>query len=241
MCARFARTADTIPIMTTPPPLPSAQRVPLDNHGPAADRDPSAPLTPADMLLVKKAIIARRYVRRAAWVALFSAGTMLALGALSLLLALLSLSPFEIAVSIALIAFGYGEYRGAVRMKRADASAPWFLCRNQLLFIAFIAVLTPIVVYRYIPVLDGFFALSPEFNEALTELPGMQGDIQSMQTKIHQASIHYAPYVVAAIILLVAVSQGSLALYYFRCKARIRKYQDATPEWVQNVLAATAT
>jgi hypothetical protein len=191
-------------------------------------RTPGAALSPGELQMIRDAIRARRYVRGAARVAFFSAASMIAIGALSLIFSVMPLSLFDAAVSIALLALGYGEFRGSVLMKRADPAAPWFLCRNQLMLIAMVAVVCPIVIYRMIPDIDQAFTSNPELNQLLD------------QKVVHNGAVHYAPFVVAGLVALVALSQGSLALYYITRKRRIRDYQDATPEWVQQVLATTA-
>lgn len=178
--------------------------------------------------MVHDAIRARRYIRAAARVAFFSAASMIAIGALSLIFSIWPFSFFDTAVSIALLVLGYGEFRGSVRMKRADPSAPWFLCRNQLILIAFVAVICPFVVYRMIPDIDEAFTTNPELNQLLDE------------KAMHTTALHYAPLVVAGMVALVALSQGGLALYYLTRKRRIREYKEATPQWVQDVLATTA-
>ncbi len=200
---------------------------------------PGTPLSVSEMQLIQQATTARHYIRSAARVAFMSAASMLAIAVISLVLSLLSFNVFDIVVSLALLTVGYFEYRGSNLMKRADSSAPWYLCRNQLIFIAMVAILCPIFVYRLIPEVDEAFATNPELNEVLNQSPDIRSDIHGMQTQIHQTSVHYAPYVIGGAIAVVAFSQGGLALYYLTRKRRVREYQEATPEWVRNVLNTT--
>jgi len=194
--------------------------------------DPASPMDEMQFLVLRQAVIRRRPLRRAARVARFSAWSILVIGLGGGPVLLLAPSLSGLVVVCGICAVGVMEYIGADKLRRGQRDAPAFLARNQLIFILLIAAYC---VYQMV-------TFSPDEMRAAAGLSGKDagllalggGDMKRMFDAIMPVAV-YGFY--SLVILVSAVGQGCLALYYITRRKHIEIFErDATP-WVKRILA----
>ena len=194
--------------------------------------DPASPMDEMQFLVLRQAVIRRRPLRRAARVARFSAWTILVIGVggWPVLLFSPSLSGLVVVGGICLI--GVLEYVGADKMRRGQRDAPAFLARNQLMFVGLIAAYC---VYQMV-------TFNPDEMRAAAGLSGKDAQVLELGagdlTRTLDSLLPVAVYgFYLLVILLIAVCQGGLALYYFTRKKYIEVFERDAPLWVKRILA----
>jgi len=137
-----------------------------------------------------------------------------------------SLTGFFVVAGISFV--GVMEYIGSGRMWRGERSAPGFLARNQLLFVLVIIAYCVYQMATFSP--DAMYS-SPETREMLAQAAG------DLQQAIEAALplFYYAVY--GLVMLLSAVCQGGLALYYVTRRRYVDLFNRETPAWIVRIMA----
>jgi len=186
------------------------------------------PLTAEQLNSLERAAGAYRELRRCAFWAACSGISTLAIGVLSLGCLSFGLATGLVAV-VVLLSVGTIELIGRQKLLNADPKAPKLLAYNQLAFIAAITIycgvqMATLSIKKTITEMNN----SPEL--------GGQVDINELFSKESQKQLQYAVYGFYGIVALLAwISQGRLALYYWRKKPAVEAF-NATPEWQKQLV-----
>lgn len=208
-----------------PPSIPGPVQSPPSG---ATSRESGVPLDDMQLLLLRQAVVRRRPVRRAAWVAFTSAWTILVIAVLAWPVVMLMPSPVGLVVVAGITLVGVMEYIGSGRMWRMERSAPAFLARNQLTFVLLIVAYC---VYRMVTFSPQALYSSPETREMLAQVAG---DLQEAVEAV-VPFFYYAIY--GLIAFLIVVCQGGLACYYITRRQYIDRFERETPAWVKQLMA----
>ncbi|MFA6132657.1 MAG: hypothetical protein WC869_01420 [Phycisphaerae bacterium] len=193
----------------TPPPLPG-------DTG-------QSPLSESHFSQIRQALAARQGARKTYRVAHSSAVITLVIGVLAVVSSVASWSLFNLTVSLAVCAVGAVEYHGAKRVRRSDALATRLLGFNQLAFLAVI------IVYCIVQMFSKDMQLSPEFRDALAQLPGKDRGINDMVGKL--------AFVVYGLVIVLSIGfQGGMSLYYFTRGKSIAAANQTTAAWISRLL-----
>jgi hypothetical protein len=213
----------------------ASTRMPHSSQPPAASRiqaggaahavaSTGSPLQEQDYQEIRRAVDARRAVRKAEKVAKSSATTTLAIGTFSLLFVLFSPTWDSLMVVLGIFTVGVVEYLGCGKMRRAEPRAHRWLGYNQLAFLSLITLYCVIQMLTFSPET----ALSPEVREQLTMLPELSELIRELAPLVT-----YGFY--SLVIVLSLGFQGGMALYYFTRGKHVERFNDATPAWIRRL------
>jgi hypothetical protein len=197
--------ADTRPTLAFTPPTPAAPPAP-------------APLTPEQLLAIRKADERARKIRRAATVATTDASIMAVFTVLCAVSAVFSFVALLLTVALGIVTFN--SFRGAARLKKFDPAAPQALALNQA-FLA-VAVIASACWSLYAALGD---ANSAQIKEVTDAVGVDAASIAGMYTLAIKA-VHYA------LIAGTLLAQGLTGLYYWTRKKLITTYLAETPSWV---------
>jgi hypothetical protein len=194
--------------------------------------DPASPLDEMQFLVLRQAVIRRRPIRRAARVARWSAWTILVIGLAGWPVLLLAPSLSSLVVVCGICAIGVMEYIGAGKLQRGQRDAPAFLARNQLIFVILIAAYC---VYQMITFSSDEMQAAAGLSGKDSELMGLGGsDLKRMFDVMMPVAV-YGFY--SLVMLVSAVCQGGLALYYITRRKHIEVFERDAPPWVKRILA----
>ncbi len=204
------------------PPVPFANVV-------ALGAEPDSPLSESHFLLLRQVVVAHRPVRNAVRVARTSAISILAVGVLSLPCLMIVPGWLNMGVVFGICVIGIIEYSGAVKMRQGLPEAAGMLGTNQL------ALLGLIVIYCLLQM------ISFSSDAALSAvLQGRSSELSDLGVAIEQTFRSLAPLVVytlySLVIVLSAIFQGGLAVYYFSRRRYLEAAQRETPAWIRRVL-----
>jgi hypothetical protein len=215
-------------ILTAPRPWAPAPSAPP----PAASAAPASPLTEAHFAMVSAAARSRKGVKRAAGTAFSSAVVTLGIGALTIPVAVLSLSASGLVMGVAICGIGAVEYIGYQRMRKADPAAAKILALNQLAFLGLITLYCLFQMLTFSTEGARAAALSPEVREQLAALPGMR---QALYEQIDRWApvLTYSFY--SLVIFLSIGFQGGMALYYHTRRKCVESFNRSTPGWARRL------
>ena len=189
--------------------------------------------TPDQMVQLQQIAKLHRRVRRTAGIAVGSAATTLVIAFGTALFTAFSPDLTGIIASIVLLGIGIIEYIGARRLRAGDPRAATLLMRNQLLFLAMIALYCIVQLATFSVERMKNEALSPEVRAELAAAPQMAHEIDTDLEKWGTLT-HYALY--SSLLVVSIFFQGGLALYYGTRRKHVQAYRDATPPWAQHLL-----
>lgn len=199
----------------------------------AATGAPASPLDESQFALVQEAARSYKPIKKASRVALGSAVTTLAIGAIAVPFTLVWPSFASALVTVGVCVVGVVEFLGYQKLKQADPAAARWLATNQLAFLGLIMLYCAIQMLTFSPEEVKAAALSPETRAQLNAAPDMARDIDRM---IEQ----WAPLVTygfySLVIVLSIFFQGGMALYYFTRRKWLEAFQRQTPPWVRRLL-----
>jgi hypothetical protein len=210
-----------------PPPAAPPPAAPMGQPSPEV-----SPLEESHYAMVQRAVVSRKAVKRAARTALGSAAVTLFIGLSALPFTLIWPSASSLMVVVGVCVVGVVEYYGYQRMRQALPSAPAFLAKNQLAFLALITFYCLLQMAGFSVEATKAEAVSPEVRAQLAALPDMARAIDDL---IEQ----WAPLLVYGFYLLViglsVCSQGGLALYYHTRRKHVDAFNRQTPAWIRRL------
>jgi hypothetical protein len=128
---------------------------------------------------------------------------------------------------VVMITIGVVELVGRQRILRGDVGAPKLLAMNQLAFIAAISI--------YCLVQMATTSVKSSLDE-LNQAADGQIDVSQLLSKDSAHQMQMGVYAFYGFVMLISwVSQGRLALYYWRRKATVEAF-NATPEWQRQLV-----
>jgi len=201
-------------------------------NGTGGDVSEASPIGEREWGLLREAAVRRHKVKRAAGTARSSAIVTLAIGLAALLFVLVSPSFSGLVVVAGILVVGVREWKGYGKMRRAEAGAAPYLGWNQVALVGVITFycLFQMATFSLEEVKSA--AISPEARAQLAAMPGMAADIDRMIER-------WAPYAVygfySLLILVRALAQGAMALYYFSRRKALETFNRQTPEWVRQI------
>jgi len=201
-------------------------------NGTGGDASEASPIGEREWGLVREAAVRRRKVKRAARVALASAITTLAIGVAALPFVLVSPSFSGLVVVAGILVVGVREWKGYGKMRRAEAGAPAYLGWNQVALFGVITFYCLFEMASFSTEEVKSAAISPEVRAQLASMPALAADMDRLIER-------WAPYAVygfySLVILVSALAQGAMALYYFSRRKALETFNRQTPEWVRQI------
>lgn len=218
--------------------VPTGRYLSVPDGSPPVVPHPSAaiaagPITVEQMAQLQRAKAAYRPVRRAAAVARSSAITTLVIALGTAAYGLFSSDLSGLIAAGLLGAIGAVEFLGHLRLLRADGSAPRLLMRNQLAFLALIALYCIARMITFSADALKNETLPPDIRAQLAPMPEIARTID--QNVDRYGPLAYRGFY-ALVLLLSIAFQGGLAWYYARRTSHIRTYNAAAPPWVRQLL-----
>jgi hypothetical protein len=190
-----------------------------------------SPLTPEQLLAVKKANERGKKVRRAVSVAYADAWLGVIFTVCVVMSMCMGLENLVLAALFALMTVN--SFRGAARMKRFDTTAPKLLAVNQLILMGSIVAYA---LYELWAIYSGHSAImSAIAGNSSSDLGGMGGGFEGV-AEYEKAVRQWVTIAVYAVYIGLAVgsvlAQGMAARYYASRKRFIEEYLAQTPPWV---------
>jgi hypothetical protein len=186
----------------------------------AAAAAEAGPLTPEQLLIVKRAAERSKKIRRAASVATLDGSIMALFTAVCLASAIFDFWS-GILLGIALGIVTINSFRGAAGIRRFDPSAARLLTFNQF-FLAF-SVIVYAAIALYLATRTPLLA-DPQLKQIKELDPTMAANIQSLTDLVTKT-------LYIGLIVGTAIAQGLTAWYYWSRKKMIEDYLEQTPGW----------
>lgn len=206
-----------------PPMPPTPLQPPTAPNGVTAEG--RRELTPDDAALVKQAGVRAKKIRRAAAVAGFSGWTAAVFGVTALLGGFWS-AP-ALVLGIGLCAGAFLELRGRSLLTALDPRGPRLLTINQGVIAG---VITVYCVWQMLASSSSVASMpdlnTPEVDEALRSSLG-----QSAQSLV--TTVTFVLY--GSVIVLTAIYQGLMALYYHSRGRLLAEHRAKTPAWIADI------
>ncbi len=201
---------------------------------PAGTDDGLGPLREEHYRALRAAIGTRRPIQRAARTARGSALTILLISGLGAVVSLIWPSWIGWVMVAGIAVIGAVEYIGAGGVRRGEPGAAVLLATNQL---AFVLLISAYCVYQMVTAAHSggdFGLISPELRAELAPLQGAGVNIEQ-QLSAWAPVIAYGFYTL--VIVVSALAQGGLALYYLTRRRYLAEFAEDTPSWIQRLLA----
>ena len=201
-------------------------------NGTGGDGSEASPIGEREWGLVREAAVRRRKVKRAAGTARSSAIVTLAIGLAALPFVLVSPSFSGLVVVAGILVVGVREWMGYGKMRRAEAGAAPYLGWNQVALVGVITFYCLFQMASFSPEEVKSAALSPEVRSLLAAMPALAADMDRTIERLAP----YAVYGFYSLVMLVsALAQGAMAVYYFSRRKCVETFNRRTPEWVRRV------
>jgi hypothetical protein len=203
-------------------PLPGAPQ-PLGQTGPLSEKD---------FILVRQAANRRVGIARCAGRAKVSSNITLIIGFLALVLVPVWPSWDGAMIAVGLCVVGFVERFGAGRMRQADPGAARLLGSNQLALLGLIVLYCLIQMITFSSERAKAEVISPETR---SQLNGMPEITRSLDATIERWAplANYGFY--GLVIVLSAVFQGGMAVYYFARRRQLAEFHSQTPPWISRL------
>ena len=185
------------------------------------------PLGPEHLEAIALARRQARKIMRAAGVAAFSGWSTAVFAFFTLLGGLFSVPALLLGLALAMIA--YVELRGSKAVRRFDLTAPQRLGLNQIVLW--------IVLTIYAAWCIAQAALGPG---AYADYIAAGGDLANAIKPIARLQTTVTIAIYSALVVCSAMAQGGAALYYFTRRGPMCEYLARTPQWIVQMLRATA-
>ena len=205
--------------MTTPPNNFLRQHEPIVPSG--------QPLSNEQLQSLQYAAGDYRQLKRCSTIAKWSGITTLTLGVLGIGCLAFGIDAKGLLAVAVMITVGIVELVGSQRILKADEGAPKLLALNQLAFIAAISI--------YCVAQMASTSVKSSIDD-LNQAAGGQLDVSQLVSKDSARQMQQLVYAFYGVVMLVSwISQGRLALYYWRRKATIAAFR-GTPEWQRQLV-----
>jgi hypothetical protein len=190
-------------------------------------------LSETHFLMIRRARVARKVVRKAARVAAWDAGITLTIGLAGLLFSVVLWSWVGLFITVGISVVGVVGLVGWDRMQDANPSAARLLGLNQLALMALIVLYCVIQMLTFSPTeLTG----SATIQNQLAELRNAGMDTGSLDF-LSQSGPTLVRGFYGLVIILSVLVQGGMAMYYFSRRRHLESYRDDAPEWVRRLLS----